>query len=211
MKKNVLFLLIAYFILGFSNHELNAQGTVPNNTSNPEKWTDKQISGWFNQKQWLGKTELKVDPSINKKEFAIRYYKNKERWDLALKFLKQEDLSKISVGTHELDHLNVFVKVTEYYSKNPEKVLFEAHRNYSDIQYVISGVENIQLAKSESATLKVPYDKAKDSEFYQTKVNQNLLAKPGTCFIIFPNELHRPSIMVKDSVWVKKIVIKVKN
>lgn len=211
MKKNVLFLLITYFILGFSNYELNAQGTVPNNTSNPEKWTDSQISAWFNQKEWLGKTELTVDPSINRKEFAIRYFKNKEHWDVALKFLKQEDLSKISVGTHELDHLDVFVKVTEYYSKNPEKVLFEAHRNYSDIQYVISGAENIQLAKSESATLKVPYDQAKDIEFYQAKVNQNLLAKPGTCFIIFPNELHRPSIMVKDSVWVKKIVIKVKN
>src|SRR5665647_618757 len=119
MKKNVLFLLITYFILGFSNYELNAQGTVPNNTSNPEKWTDSQISAWFNQKEWLGKTELTVDPSINRKEFAIRYFKNKEHWDVALKFLKQEDLSKISVGTHELDHLDVFVKVTEYYSKNP--------------------------------------------------------------------------------------------
>lgn len=211
MKKNVLFLLITYFILGFSNYELNAQSTVPNNTSNPEKWTDNQVSGWFNKKEWLGKTKLIVDPSINRKEFAIQYFKNKERWDVALKFLKQVDLSKISVGTHELDHLDVFVKVTEYFSKNPEKVLFEAHKNYSDIQYVISGVENIQLAKSESATLKVPYDQAKDSEFYQAKVNQNLIAKPGTCFIIFPNELHRPSIMVKDSVWVKKIVIKVKN
>ena len=211
MKKNVLFLLVAYSVLCFSNYELNAQSNVPNNLGNPEKWTDKQVSTWFNQKEWLGKTELIVDPSINKKEFAIQYFKNKERWDRALNYLKQEDLNKISIGTHELDHLDVFVKVTEYYSKNQEKVLFEAHKNYSDIQYVISGVENIQLAKSESATLKVPYDQAKDIEFYQAKVNQNLLAKPGTCFIIFPNELHRPSIMVKDSVWVKKIVIKVKN
>ncbi len=211
MKENVLFLLIAYFILGFSNYELNAQVTAPNNTDNPEKWTDKQVSTWFNQKEWLGKTNLKIDLSINKKEFAVQYFKNKERWNKAINFLKQEDLSKISVGTHELDHQDVFVKVTEYYSKNPEKILFEAHRNYSDIQYVISGAENIQLAKSESAILKVPYDTVKDIEFYQAKINQNLLAKPGTCFIIFPNELHRPSIMVEDSVWVKKIVIKIKN
>lgn len=211
MKKNVLFFLVTSFILGFSSCLLQAQVATPVSAGNPEKWTDKQATAWFNQKEWLGKTDLKVDPSVNKKEFAIRYFKNKDRWDKAFNFLKHEDLSKISVGNHELDHQDVFVKVTEYYSKNPEKVLFEVHRNYSDIQYVISGVENIQFAKSEGATLKVPYDLTKDIEFYQAKINQSLLAKPGTCFLIFPKELHRPSIMVKDSVWVKKIVIKVKD
>ncbi|HAQ20373.1 MAG TPA: hypothetical protein DCR40_14255 [Prolixibacteraceae bacterium] len=211
MKKNILFLILTYFVLGFSNCELSAQVTTSNNTGNPKNWTDKQVSTWFNQKEWLGKTELRVGPFLNKKEFAIQYFKHKDWWDKAFDFLKLEDLSAISVGVHELDSQNVFVKVTEYYTKNPEKILFEAHRNYSDIQYVISGAENIQMAKSESATLKVSYNTAKDIEFYQAKVNQNLLAKPGTCFIIFPNELHRPSIMVADSVWVKKIVIKVRN
>jgi beta-galactosidase beta subunit len=76
---------------------------------------------------------------LNKKEFAIQYNKNKDRWDKAFNFLKHEDLSALRVGTHELDRMNVFVKVTEYFSKNPEKVLFEVHRNYSDNQYIISG------------------------------------------------------------------------
>lgn len=184
---------------------------VTSNNSNPEKWSDDQVSKWFSQRTWLGSTELQVDSSLNKREFAIRYYNNKENWDRAFNFLKNEDLVALKVGNYELDSQKVFVRVTEYYTKDPAKVLFEAHRNYSDIQYVTSGTEYIEMAPSSDARLVVPYDERKDIEFFEVKGNIRLTANPGTCFIIFPNELHRPSIMVDDSVMVKKIVIKVMN
>ncbi len=199
-------LLLSGFLIAFL---ISCKST--NNSSNPEKWSDKQVSTWFNQKEWLGQTELQVDSSLNKREFAVQYIKNKERWDRAFNFLKHEDLAATSVGTHELDSQNVFVKVTEYYTKDPAMVLFEAHRNYSDIQYVISGTEFIQLAPTASVTSKIPYDSAKDIEFFEAKDIKSLPAKPGTFFIIFPTEVHRPSIMDNDSIWVKKIVIKVRN
>lgn len=179
--------------------------------NSPEKWSDDQASEWFYKKEWLGETALQVDTSLNKKEFAIHYLGHKEWWDKAFDFIKNEDLSGLSVGVHELDSQDVFVKVTEYYSKDPEKVFFEAHKDYSDIQYVISGEEYIELAPVSTAIIKTPYDAEKDIIFYEAKASQSLIGRPGTFFIIFPNEVHRPGIMIGDSVHVKKIVIKVRN
>jgi YhcH/YjgK/YiaL family protein len=181
------------------------------NLNNPEKWSIGQASEWFNKKDWLGQTNLQVDTSFDKKEFAVRYFKNKEWWDKAFNFLKNEDLMAISVGVHELDSQNVFVKVTEYNSKNREEVAFEAHKEYSDIQYVVSGTEYIEMADLAGASLKTPYDKAKDIVFYDAKERETHIGKPGVFFLIFPDELHRSGIKVEDIAPVKKIVIKVKN
>lgn len=185
------------------------QSNVNKNT--PEKWSDEQATSWFNKKEWLGETNLQPDSTLNKKEFAIAYYKNKTWWDLAFNFLKNEDFSSLSVGVHELDSQNVFVKVTEYYTKDPARVLFEAHRDYADIQYVISGSEYIDLTSNEKAAKRIDYDAAKDIEFFEAEPTQRLLGKPGTFFIIPPNVIHRPSIMIDDSIMVKKIVIKVRD
>lgn len=185
--------------------------TSKNNLSLPEKWSKEQVSKWFGKKTWLGQTGLQPDTSLNKKEFAVRYNKNKVWWDKAFDFLKHEDLSALSVGVHELDSQNVFVKVTEYNSKNHEDVPFEAHKDYSDIQYVVSGTEYIEMADLSSATVKTPYDATKDIIFYDAPAKQTLVGKPGIFFIIFPNELHRSGIKVGESIGVKKIVIKVRN
>jgi biofilm protein TabA len=185
--------------------------TSNNNTKTPEKWTNNQVSEWFNQIDWLGQTGLQADTSFDKKEFAIRYLRNKERWDKAFDFLKHEDLSALIVGVHELDSQNVFVKVTQYDSKNQEDVLFEAHKDYSDIQYVVEGTEYIEWAAPSSAILKTPYNAEKDIVFYESGASKTRVGKPGTFYIIFPDELHRSGIKVGESAAVKKIVIKVRN
>jgi biofilm protein TabA len=181
------------------------------NLKNPEKWSKEQASEWFNKKEWLGQTNLQADTSFDKKEFAVRYFKHKEWWDKAFNFLKTQDLSAISAGVHELDSQNVFVKVTEYDSKNREDVAFEAHKEYSDIQYVVSGTEYIEMAELSGATLKTPYDPAKDIVFYDAKETETHIGKPGIFFLIFPEKLHRSGIKVGEVVPVKKIVIKVRN
>lgn len=204
MKTNIL-LLTGFFVI------FNLGCTSKNNLKDPEKWSEKQVSDWFNQKEWLGETDLLYNTSFDKKEFAVRYLKNKEWWDKALNFLKHENLDSLSIGTHELDSQNVFVRVTEYNSKNREDVQFEAHKDYSDIQYVVSGAEYIEIARLSNAVLKIPYDEGKDIVFYEAEPSESDIAKPGTFFIILPNELHRSGIKVEESIPVKKIVIKVRN
>jgi biofilm protein TabA len=201
IRKSILTGILIILIVGCSSN---------NNSKSPEKWSKKQVSEWFDKKEWLGQTELQSDTSLDKREFAVQYNKHKEWWDKAFNFLKNKDLSALSVGVIELDSQNVFVKVSEYNTKDPETTPFEVHKAYADIHYVISGTEDIGRAVSATAVLKTPFDAEKDVALYEAAENQSLVAKPGIFFIIFPNELHRPGIKIGESVWVKKIVIKVR-
>lgn len=204
MKRYTPLLAILFLMIGCTSDQ---------RAEKPENWSEDQASEWFDQKDWLGQTELQPDPSIDKKEFAVRYHQNKERWDKAFAFLKDEDLSAIEVGNHELDGKNVFVIVSEYNSKNPEDAQYEAHKNYTDLQYVVSGTEYIGLADLSATTVKTPYDEERDIAFYNVEEGkgQNLLAQPGTFFIFFPKNAHRPGMKVEDNASVKKVVIKVRN
>lgn len=126
---------------------------------------------------------------VDAKAFAVRYHQNKDRWDKAFTFLKEADLSLFEVGIHELDGKNVFAIVSEYDSKNPEDAQYEAHKNYTDIQYVVSGTEYIGLTDLSSTSVKTPYDEEKDIAFYHVEGGKNLLAKPGV-FLSFSPRMH---------------------
>jgi biofilm protein TabA len=179
--------------------------------SNPEDWSEKEVNEWFDRREWLGETDMRPDTTINKRQFAKRYHENKDRWDTAFAFIRKGDFSSLSAGDHELDGKDVFVKVTEYNSKDPEEVFYESHKNYADIQYVVSGMEYIGQSDLKGAAVKTPYNEEKDIQFYHVSDGRNLLAKPGTFFIFFPGEGHCPGMKVGDNTPVKKMVIKVHN
>lgn len=177
----------------------------------PEEWSESEAAEWFDQKKWLGQSELQPHASIDKRDFAVRYHRNRERWDKAFAFLEAQDLATINTGTYEIDGKNVYAIVQEYNSKNPEDAQYESHKVYTDLQYIISGEELIGLTDLSSTTVKTPYDGEKDIAFYDAEEGEMLMAKPGTFFLFFPDDAHRPGIKVDENKPVKKIVIKVKN
>ncbi len=180
-------------------------------TENPQEWSDDEISDWFDGKDWIGQTTLQPDPSIDQKQFAIRYHQHKERWDKAFAFLKNEDLSAIEVGNHEIDGKDVYVIISQYNSKNHEDAQYESHKKYTDIQYVVSGTEYIGLTDLSVTSVKTPYNEERDIAFYNAEKGINLMARPGIFFIFFPDNAHSPGMKVEDNVPVKKVVIKVRN
>ncbi len=204
MKRNTR-LLSTLLLLFITTASLAQQDT------NPEKWTAKQVSNWFAKGKWYQKTKLRPDPSINTKEFAIRYFKNKTLWDQAFAFLRDSDLAKLTLGVHELKGKDLFVKVTDYKTREPGYADFETHTRYTDIHTVVSGIEYIQLSGRQGSTIKTPYNNDKDIEFYTVTTSRNLLSKPGRFFLIFPDDLHKQGVKVDTSLMVRKIVIKVKN
>jgi YhcH/YjgK/YiaL family protein len=179
-------------------------------SEDPHSWTEDQVNEWFEEKQWLGATNMQPDPSINKRELAVQYQRHKHRWDTAFAFIRKQDFAGLTVGDHPLDGREVFVRVSEYNSKNPEDAFYEAHKDYADIHFLVSGEERIGVADLSAATVRTPYDEEKDIEFYEPVAGKEFLAKPGTFFIFFPGEGHRPGMKVENNAPVKKIVIKVK-
>ena len=179
--------------------------------SDPTTWSSKQVDKWFAKGEWSQGWTVTPDASINKRELAVSYFKNKERWTKAFKFLKGNDLTKLELKRYEIDGDNLFATVSEYQSKNEESAKFEAHRKYIDIQYVISGNEIMNIAPLKTVTdVVTQYDATKDIEFMTTDKVINYTASPSNFFIFFPSDAHRPGLKSGVNSPVRKIVIKVK-
>ena len=179
--------------------------------TDPSTWSNKKIDKWFMEKKWTGGWTITPDASINKRELAISYFKNKERWDKAFNFLNNNDLTKLEIKRFDIDGDNLFATVSEYLSKDEKEAKFEAHRKYIDIQYVISGKEIINIAPVSTAKeIVTPYDEAKDIEFLRAEKVVNYKATPSNFFIFFPGDAHRPGLKDGLNSTVRKIVIKVK-
>ncbi len=202
MKKLILSIMILISFLGL---------TGSNSASDPATWSNKKIDNWFLKKEWLDGWSVSPDATINRRELDISYFKNKERWEKAFKFLKSNDLSKLELKRYDIDGDNLFATVSEYPSKNEETAKFEAHRKYIDIQYVIIGREIMNIAPIKTVKeVLTPYDATKDIEFITVDKIVNYKATPANFFIFFPGDAHRPGLKDGVSSSVRKVVIKVK-
>ena len=194
MKKIVLFSVVLFSFL----MQANAQ------TANK-----KEAKKWFKKKEWLSGVPLQPSKSIDAQEFYRQYHANKTYWDKAFAFLKEHDLSTLASGKYEIDGENVFASVTESPSKDFDKTNWESHRNYVDLQYVIEGKELIGVNPVAKSVVTHPYDEKKDAANY-TADGKIYEATPGTFFIFFPTDAHRPNITPGGNKVVKKLVIKVR-
>jgi YhcH/YjgK/YiaL family protein len=179
--------------------------------ADPALWSSKQIDKWFEKGDWLNGWQVKPDQSINRKEFTVSYFKNRERWDKAFSFLKSTDLSGLELKRYDIDGDNLYAPVSEYLTKNEEDARYEAHQKYIDIQYVVSGKEMIGVAPmSQKKDVLEPYDSTRDIEFLTVSGGENRLAMPDRFFIFFPEDAHRPGLKDTENSPVRKIVVKVR-
>ena len=180
-------------------------------SSDPSAWSAQKIDTWFEKGDWLNGWQVKPDQSVNRKAFAVSYFKNKERWDKAFIFLKTNDLTALELKRHDIDGDNLYAPVSEYLTKNEEDARYEAHQKYIDIQYVVSGKELIGVAPmSQKKDVLEAYDSTKDIEFLTVTGGENLPALPDRFFIFFPDDAHRPGLKDGENSPVRKVVVKVK-
>jgi len=204
MKIKPVFRLILA-VISFVTMENNATAQQTKNVSVTPAVAEK----WLKSKEWNGHIKLNVHESVNATEFYEQYHANKAVWDKVFLFLKTHDLDTLSVGKHPIDGENAYASVTEAPSKELDKSGWESHKKYIDLQYVIKGKEQIGVAPVNMATVTKPYDEAKDGAAY-TAEGTYYTAEPGTFFLFFPQDAHRPNIKVAGYDTVKKLVIKIK-
>jgi len=180
-------------------------------STDPSVWSSKKIDQWFEKGDWLNGWQVKPDQSIDRKEFAVSYFKNRERWDKAFSFLKNSDLQGLELKRYDIEGDDLYAPVSEYLTKNEEDARYEAHRKYIDIQYVIIGKELIGVAPlSQKKEILEPFDSTKDIEFFTVTGGVDHLALPDRFFIFFPGDAHRPGLKDGENSPVRKIVVKVK-
>lgn len=102
--------------------------------------------------------------------------------------------------------------VSEYTTKALNEYGYEAHREYIDIQYLISGKEKICCLPLEYLKVRLQYNEEQDAAFYEeTNLRpQELLIGNGFFTILYPQDGHMPQLCVKEPETVKKVVIKVR-
>jgi YhcH/YjgK/YiaL family protein len=202
MKRIILNLMLLTSIFGISKSF--GQG-------DPSTWSAEKLDQWFQKGDWHKGWNVTPDPSINKMALAKAYFKNPERWDKAFAFMKNTDLTKIEVKRHDIDGDNLYVLVSQYTTKNQEDAKFEAHRKYVDIQYVISGNEQMGCVPYVlKDVVSQEYSDAKDIEYFSVKSPKLYKADPKRFFLFFPEDAHMPSIKDGNNSPVKKAVVKLK-
>ena len=134
-----------------------------------------------------------------------QYLAYDKRFALIAAFLSENDAATLPLGNHSVG-AGISASVSEYAPGDGGK--FEAHRVYTDLQYIVSGNEIIEV---------LPLSEVKDSQGYepdieffaaQTSASNVLVMNAGTFAIFAPHDAHRPCIKhTADTI--RKIVFKI--
>lgn len=130
----------------------------------------------------------------------------------ALNFLNEAQVQSLSEGKIDIDGTRVYAIVQTYMTKpDTDKVKFEAHCKYIDIQYLVSGKEQMGWAPLDKLMTTVPYDAEKDIRYGVVPPDEATLIRyaAGQAVILYPTDAHAPGLSHGDSQTVKKIVVKV--
>jgi biofilm protein TabA len=192
-------LLISMLLVGVGSLTLSC-----NNTRS--KMKENQ---WYSSGKWLQDLQIKPSESVNQLEFEKLYKTNPVLWRKAFEWLKSTDLESIDPGTYVIEEDNLRAIVSDESAPELEKVKWEAHKVFSDIQYIVRGKATMGVASIPQAAFAESYDSSKDVGFFEAE-GKYYPADPGTFFIFTPEDAHRPGIKVEGFDTVKKVVIKVR-
>ncbi len=128
----------------------------------------------------------------------------------------EEDINAIiakaeSLNLNEIQIIsNGYYSIQEGTSTHYLKKEFEKHQEYIDIHLILEGIEVFSWEVTKNAIASSDYSEKKDVQFYISedkhffKVDQNMF------YVVYPWDLHKPSIYSKVPYSYKKIVFKIK-
>lgn len=147
---------------------------------------------------------------IDKLENAHKYTNVHRGFAESFTFLQKALTENLPVGRYEIDGSDVFAFIQEYTSKIDSS--FETHKNYIDIQFILLGIEIIEVADIANMKEAIPYSSEKDVTFYDDYDKAAIaIIEAGSYGIFFPWDAHKPGLALNGKPdAVKKIVVKIK-
>lgn len=137
-----------------------------------------------------------------------RYYGLSKHLNKALDYMVATDFSAMEAGRYDVDGDNVFAMVQHYQTKPARENLWEAHRNYVDVQFMVAGKELFGYAKLEDLTPCSDYDSQGDGQAFQG-TGTWLPMVAGDFAVVWPEDGHMPRCTLEQDENVVKVVIKV--
>lgn len=143
-----------------------------------------------------------IENRDNYKDFHLLYR--------ALKYLASLSSDKTPASNTVFIPDILYCNVVNLTSKPEAECIYEAHRNYIDLHYIVSGIEGIATSDITDLTSVVPYSREKDIEFLTGAESGRYYLKPGQFMVCFPNDAHKVAIMKNQPAKIEKIVFKIK-
>lgn len=124
----------------------------------------------------------------------------------AIDYINSHDISLLPNGKTVIDE-DVYINVMDAETKREN--IFEAHRKYIDIHYIISGEEAIETAPIDELEITEAYSEEKDILFGKAKGERHIIRQGQYC-ITMPEEAHSPALAVTEPVKIRKAVFKIR-
>jgi YhcH/YjgK/YiaL family protein len=126
----------------------------------------------------------------------------------ALEYLRATDLDALAPGRHEVDGDRIFALVQDYRTRPAEDCRWEAHRQYIDVQHVVSGDERMGYVPIADTRERDPYDPERDVAFFEPG-RDFILVRAGMFAVFWPTDVHAPQAADGPPSTVRKVVVKV--
>jgi biofilm protein TabA len=130
---------------------------------------------------------------------------------LAIQHLREHDYSQEEAGKYPIDGDNMFALVQDPMTQSWETGSPEFHQRHIDVQFLLEGEEAMGYLPADP-DLELITDKLleKDIAFVAPQERETrIVLSPGMYAVFYPGELHRPCRAVKESMQIKKVVIKI--
>ena len=131
-----------------------------------------------------------------------------DKYKKAFEFIINATKDGIEKGKYFIDEDTVYAIVNEYDTKT--EGFYEAHKRYIDLQYVVSGHEQLYWKNIKDCTVTREYDPTGDSMLLTAEDPVVLDMPAGTFALLYPEDVHAPARAYKEVSHVKKIVVKIK-
>ena len=108
----------------------------------------------------------------------------------AVCYLKKQDLAALEVGTYKVND-DFYFMIQEYETKPAENCRLETHNCYADIQWIISGEEEIDTVSRTGLEADEEYDEKRDVAFWKEpeEMCQSILTT-GSYAVLPPGQRH---------------------
>lgn len=138
---------------------------------------------------------------------ASKYFKVHHLFEIAFDFLSKTNFTNLDSGKYTIERDECFAIVNRYKTKRVSESFAESHKKYIDIQFVVSGEENIGWGFINDFE-NLDYNSENDLQKHSGDLNFIAL-KPRQFAILFPDDVHMPGIIKEEPMDIIKVVVKV--
>ena len=145
---------------------------------------------------------------VTKKEHLGRYAAVHPAFARVAEVLEEFVKNPPALGRIEIDGDTLFAN-SQSYTPRLRDGKFEVHRKYIDVQFLLSGREEIDVCDLSDLTETDPYKGEIEASFGVADTYSTVVLRAGELAILFPEDAHRPGITSEACGEVRKIIVKV--